>query len=247
MGKMLRRFHFLVLLLSLLITGCAASSSLGTMRPAMRMDGGMMQRHMAPLPAQYAGLTSPIPADAESLARGKVNYEAKCAVCHGVSGWGDGPAAANLDPAPAPIAHTAPMLSDAYLFYRISEGGDFAPFNSAMPMWKEKVSETERWDVINYIRSLGNNSMMNGGGMMMNGGMMGGDVWWMMAPWWLLGWALVISIIAAIALVVVWAVRRSSRSVRTRETPLEILKRRFAQGEITPDQFETMKRQLGER
>ncbi len=159
----------------------------------MRMDGGMMQRHMAPLPAQYAGLTSPIPADAESLARGKAIYEAKCAVCHGDGGWGDGPAAANLDPPPAAIAHTAQMLSDAYLLYRISEGGGFAPFNSAMPMWKDELSETERWDVINYIRSLGSNTMMTGGGMMMDGGL-----WWMMGLWWFLGGMLALAVITAI-------------------------------------------------
>lgn len=28
------------------------------------------------------------------------------------------------------------------------------PFNSAMPAWKETLDEGERWDVINYIRSL---------------------------------------------------------------------------------------------
>ena len=30
-----------------------------------------------------------------------------------------------------------------------------APFNSAMPAWETGLSETERWQVIAYIRSLG--------------------------------------------------------------------------------------------
>lgn len=55
------------------------------------------------------------------------------------------------------------MLSDDYLFYRISEGGNVAPFNSAMPAWKEILTETERWDVINYTRSLGGEDMMGDG------------------------------------------------------------------------------------
>ena len=47
------------------------------------------------------------------------------------------------------------MLGDDYLLWRISEGGAEAPFNSAMPAWKETLDEDARWDVINYIRALG--------------------------------------------------------------------------------------------
>jgi mono/diheme cytochrome c family protein len=195
------------------------------------MDEGMMQRHMAPVPADYANLTNPVRADAGSLARGQAIYEANCAACHGDEGWGDGPAGANLNPPPAPLAHTAPMLSDAYLFYRISKGGQFAPFNSAMPGWKETLDETGRWDVINYIRSLGENEMMGDG-------MMGG----MMILCWVLGGLLVAALVAAL----IWVIRRSSQARPPVETPLTILERRYAQGEIDSEQFETMRRQLSE-
>jgi len=247
----MHRWSALIVSLSLLVLLAACAANTGDqsfgMGTGMRMDPGMMQRHMAPIPAGYADRTNPIAPDAESLARGKTIYEANCRVCHGDTGQGDGPAATNLDPPPAPIVHTAQMLSDAYLFYRISEGGDFAPFNSAMPMWKDKLNESERWDVINYIRSLGSSSMMGGGGVMMDGGMMGSGVWWMMAPWWFLGWVVLISVIVAVVLVAIWAVRRSGRSTKPDEMPLEILKRRYAQGEITSEQFEMMKRQLSEK
>lgn len=221
--------------LALLLTACAPRSS-GMMGPGMNMDAGMMQRHMATIPDEYADLTNPIPADAESLVRGRMIYDTNCAACHGDSGWGDGPAAANFDPPPASLTHTAPMLSEAYLFYRISEGGNFAPFNSAMPAWKDKLNETERWKVINYIRSLGGNAMM-GDGMT---GMMG----WMMAPWWFLGWALVIGVVVAVVLAITWTVRRSRGSAQPLETPLETLKRRYVQGELSSEQFEMRKRQL---
>ena len=81
-------------------------------------------------------------------------------------------------------------------------------------------------------------SMM--GGSMMQGGMMSG----MMAPLWILGWALAIAVAAVLVLAIVWAVRRSGSLVHTSEAPVEILKRRYARGEIPADQYETMKQQL---
>ena len=77
---------------------------------------------------------------------------------------GDGPAGQQLDPAPAPVAHTSRMLGDDYLFWRISEGGGHDPFSSAMPRWQDLLSDTDRWDVINYIRALGSGRDMPGRG-----------------------------------------------------------------------------------
>ena len=89
------------------------------------------------------------------------------------------------------------------------------------------------------------NTMMSGTGGMMGSGMMGGGMMGgMMAPWPFLGWALVIGVIVLIMLAIVWTVRRSSGSIQPTETPLGILKRRLASGEIALEQFETMKRQL---
>ncbi|MCB8984678.1 MAG: cytochrome c [Ardenticatenaceae bacterium] len=134
-------------------------------RGMMGMGSGMMARHNAPVPEEYAGLANPVPADEESLARGEEIYTKYCVVCHGEAGMGDGPGAANLDPQPAPIAHTSQMLGDDYLFWRISEGGAHDPFNSAMPAWQTAFDENARWDAINYIRALGSGQMMPGMGM----------------------------------------------------------------------------------
>jgi mono/diheme cytochrome c family protein len=123
--------------------------------------GGMMERHRAPAPEEYAGLTNPVPADEESLARGEEIYGRLCASCHGDGGMGDGPAAENLDPAPAPIAHTSRMLGDDYLFWRVTEGGH--DFETAMPAWDQALTEQERWDVINYVRALGRGTAPPGG------------------------------------------------------------------------------------
>lgn len=47
------------------------------------------------------------PAQAPNLARGAALYQSLCATCHGVTGAGDGPAAANLDPAPVDFTDEA--------------------------------------------------------------------------------------------------------------------------------------------
>lgn len=119
----------------------------------MGRGSGMMERHHATIPPEYAGLTSPVAADEASIARGGEIFAVNCASCHGDGGMGDGIASVGLDPAPAPIAHTTQKMGDNYLFWRISEGG--AQFNSAMPAWKEIFDEQSRWDLINYVRALG--------------------------------------------------------------------------------------------
>ena len=187
---MSKYFPILLLMFAILLASCsspdsetdtavadstpAESGGMGPGMPGMGMGSGMngmMARHQAEVPEEFAGLTNPVPADEASLARGEEIYTTYCTVCHGESGLGDGAGAANLDPAPAPIAHTARMLGDDYLYWRISEGGSHDPFNSAMPAWESAFDETARWDVINYIRALGGGmGMMNGNGMMGNQG-----------------------------------------------------------------------------
>jgi mono/diheme cytochrome c family protein len=123
----------------------------------MGMGKGMMARHHAQIPAEYAGLSSPT-AKTESIKRGGEIYSLNCASCHGDGGMGDGPAGTALDPAPAAIAHTSQMMSDAYLFWRISEGS--AGFDTSMPAWKGILDDQARWDVINYVRALGRGEVM---------------------------------------------------------------------------------------
>lgn len=91
------------------------------------------------------------------------------------------------------------------------------------------------------------NSMagMMGGGMMGNGMMIGGAAGWA-SPWYWLGWVWVLALLTLIIIACVWTIRSASRPPQVAESSLEILKRRFARGEIPPEQFETMKRQLSE-
>lgn len=138
----------LLALLTVLLVACAPQN--GQSGPAAD-DDGITARHQATLPAEYSGLTNPIPADDASLARGEDLYAVNCASCHGATGMGDGPAAAALDPGPPALAQTSQEVADDYLFWRISEGG--TPFGTAMPAWKV-LGEQDRWDLVNYLRSL---------------------------------------------------------------------------------------------
>lgn len=144
-----------IVFITLFLTACGAQDNQPGPGPGMGRDG-MMTRHHAEVPAEYAGLTNPIPADAASLERGAALYTTNCASCHGDGGMGDGPAGSALDPAPAAVAHTSQMMADDYLFWRLSEGG--TPFGTSMPAWKV-FDEQARWDMVNYMRALGSGTV----------------------------------------------------------------------------------------
>jgi mono/diheme cytochrome c family protein len=77
-------------------------------------------------------------------------YHTYCQVCHGAAGTGPGPAAASLSHPPADLTKHflyEPGDGDAYLFWRVSEGGTVEPFKSmqsAMPAFKTILSEDQR-------------------------------------------------------------------------------------------------------
>jgi putative copper export protein len=105
---------------------------------------------------------NPVVADAASLARGRQVYTGNCAVCHGISGLGDGPQAAILRPRPANLqVHLAGGgHSDAQLYDWVSNGIG----GSAMPAFRGTLTEQERWDVINYVRGLASPTGASGQG-----------------------------------------------------------------------------------
>jgi putative copper export protein/mono/diheme cytochrome c family protein/peroxiredoxin len=92
-----------------------------------------------------------VPYVTASIATGAALYREHCAACHGPAGYGDGPAAAGLHPKPADL--TAPHTGDhtaGDLFWWLSHG---IP-GSAMPGFADRLTESDRWDLINFIRAL---------------------------------------------------------------------------------------------
>jgi mono/diheme cytochrome c family protein len=112
-----------------------------------------------PPPPAYAGARSTRWDDPAAAARGEALFQTHCMVCHGTDGRGKGPGAAGLPHAPADLTyhfHRAPGDGDAYLFWRVSEGGQVEPFRSmqsVMPAFKTVLSEDERWDVLAYVHT----------------------------------------------------------------------------------------------
>lgn len=106
------------------------------------------------VPADYAGKTNPMANDAAAVTAGQEIYTTNCASCHGDSGGGDGAAGAALEPKPAALNSLSADISDAFLFWRISEGGMMEPFNSSMPAFKGVLSEEQIWQVVTYIHTL---------------------------------------------------------------------------------------------
>ena len=100
-------------------------------------------------PAPAAAKKNPIPTNAASIGRGKSVYTARCASCHGDSGKGDGPSAKDFEESPGDMTKLGGQ-SDGALFWKISEG------KKPMPPFASKLSEQQRWDLINYLRTLKN-------------------------------------------------------------------------------------------
>ena len=108
-------------------------------------------------PAEYADKVSNVWTDTDAIARGEKIWVKNCMTCHGAEGHGAGLLAESLSHLPADLSdnfHTAPGDGDAYLYWRLSEGGAIQPFTSmgsSMPAFKDMLSERERWDVLAYV------------------------------------------------------------------------------------------------
>ncbi len=94
---------------------------------------------------------NPLPRQMAVVKRGEALFQTNCAACHGQGGRGDGPAAAGLNPKPADLtAEHVDDHTDGDIFWWLNYG----IAGTAMPSFEHILSDTERWELIRFIRSL---------------------------------------------------------------------------------------------
>ncbi|HEY6120441.1 MAG TPA: cytochrome c, partial [Pyrinomonadaceae bacterium] len=113
------------------------------------------------IPADADKTKNPVATTEESVARGKDLYltrKGNCVFCHGESGAGNQENLPKLRRKPADISNKERMskLTDGELFWKISLG-----ITGIMPGREKQMTEQERWDVVNYIRTLPNEKALN--------------------------------------------------------------------------------------
>ena len=100
-------------------------------------------------PKDSDNLKNPLAGNTSVLPDAKALYTANCGPCHGDKGRGDGPAAAGLNPKPADHSSVAVQNeTDGAIFWKLSEG------RAPMPGYKKIFSDQQRWELVNYIRTL---------------------------------------------------------------------------------------------
>lgn len=94
---------------------------------------------------------NPMPADDASITRGAELFSIHCAQCHGPAADGNGPVAVFLIKyKPANLtSDVVQSKSDGSFFLAISNGID-----GRMPALNENLTVSERWDVVNFLRTL---------------------------------------------------------------------------------------------
>jgi len=134
---------------SLVVGGCLAALLFASVTVRVKAQTKPYTPWVAPDDAR--AVKNPLKKTAENLAAGQETFRDNCEVCHGPKGDGNGPTAKTLTIKPANF--TDPKLmsmeTDGSLFWKMSKG------RGAMPTWEDQLSETERWQLVLYIRSLG--------------------------------------------------------------------------------------------
>ena len=103
------------------------------------------------VPKEY-DLKNPLPISIDTIDAGKRTWNRECAVCHGDAASGEGIYRESIEPVPPDFSNLANYadFTDGDYFWRISEG---VPW-TAMPTWKVQYTETERWQLVAYIRTM---------------------------------------------------------------------------------------------
>ena len=87
--------------------------------------------------------------DAAAISAGKAIWVKDCKSCHGVKGLGDGTKAEKIDISCGDFSSKEfQSLTDGDMFYKTKIG------RKPMPSFKEKLGDTEIWQLVAYMRTM---------------------------------------------------------------------------------------------
>ncbi len=103
--------------------------------------------------AAARAVKNPVAATPASVTAGAAAYKKYCAFCHGVDAKGNGPLAPkDSNPSSLVDAEWTNGSTDGEIFHLIAAG---TPIKTAMVGFKGKMPDTDLWNIVNYLRSLG--------------------------------------------------------------------------------------------
>ena len=160
-------FVFLLLLaIAILLSAAAFASVNQNANSSTTTNKNQNERGIAPpqqdfskntweLPADADKTKNPVPTSEESVAKGKELYlertKGNCIFCHGETGSGNEANFPRLRRKPADLTNKERMsaMTDGEVFWKITKG-----ITGIMPAMEKRLTEEERWHVVNYIRTL---------------------------------------------------------------------------------------------
>ena len=138
-------------------------------RPSLQAPPSLRSIHPAP-PGQITfrgrtlaltGLENPLRhtgSPEEHYEAGKRVYYQNCLPCHGDLLNGQGHFGHGFSPTPLSFSDpgTIAQLTESYVFWRVAKGGpglprEGTPWNSAMPVWEDYLSQDEVWAVVMFL------------------------------------------------------------------------------------------------
>lgn len=93
-------------------------------------------------------LANPVPATQQSVENGRHLFEIYCALCHGTDARGMGPVAVKFIPPPDLTLPFFAQKTDGFIYGTIRNGGAIMPAHGTV------LAPKERWDIVNFLRSL---------------------------------------------------------------------------------------------
>ena len=106
-----------------------------------------------------AAIRNPVPPTPASMAAGKIAYEATCAACHGKHAEGAVKAGVSISIIEEHGGKQPSDLTDSQWDYGASDGEIFAVMkrgvpSTMMPGFDGALSDTDMWNIVNYLRDL---------------------------------------------------------------------------------------------